>query len=325
MDDLISVIVPIYNVEKYLDICIESIVNQTYKNLEIILVDDGSLDNCSQICDKWAEKDKRIVVIHKKNGGLSDARNAGLNIATGEYIGFIDSDDWISKSMYEMLIKEMKKYNCDIIECGINYINDENGRIIRTTDCRNKHIFNVDEAMFELVNEKLLHQVVWNKLYRKECINGFLFKFGKYNEDEFWTYRIIHKSKKVMCIPNKLYFYRQRGDSIMGNFSEKNLDALESRYERLIFFKKYYPNLVSNEQLRQIYLCIYFYQKVLSINIDKKARKKILNKIKKYYQLVNLDRTSLKKFTTKEKINIILSKYSIGLCARIRNFLSIGL
>lgn len=324
-EPLISVIVPIYNVEKYLNKCIESIVNQTYKNLEIILVDDGSPDKCPQICDEWAKKDKRIKVIHKENGGLSDARNTGLDNAKGDFISFIDSDDWISKSMYAILIKEIKKYDCDIIECGINYINDINGEIIRITDCQNKCIFNVDEAMFELVNEKLLHQVVWNKLYRKECINGFLFKFGKYNEDEFWTYRVIHQSKKVMCIPNKLYFYRQRGDSIMGNFSAKNIDALEARYERLNFFEEYYPNLVSNEQLRQIYLCIYFYQKVLISDIDKKIRKKALNKIKKYYRLVNLNTISLKKLTTKEKINIILSKCSIGLCAKIRNFFNIGI
>ena len=110
----ISVIVPVYKVEKYLDKCVESIVNQTYKNLEIILVDDGSPDNCPAMCDEWAEKDERIRVIHKENGGLADARNAGMDIATGDYIGFVDSDDWIEPNMYEVLLKNALKYDADI-------------------------------------------------------------------------------------------------------------------------------------------------------------------------------------------------------------------
>ena len=116
----ISVIVPVYKVEKYLDRCVESIVNQTYKNLEIILVDDGSPDNCPVMCDEWAEKDERIRVIHKENGGLADARNAGMNIATGDYIGFVDSDDWIEPNMYEVLLKNALKYDADISRCGLS-------------------------------------------------------------------------------------------------------------------------------------------------------------------------------------------------------------
>ena len=117
MNPLISVIVPIYNVEKYLARCVDSIVNQTYKNLEIILVDDGSPDRCPQMCDDYAEKDSRIKVVHKKNGGLSDARNAGMAVATGEYISFIDSDDWIETSMFELLINNIFQYDCEI-SCG---------------------------------------------------------------------------------------------------------------------------------------------------------------------------------------------------------------
>lgn len=117
MNPLISVIVPIYNVEKYLVRCVDSIVNQTYKNLEIILVDDGSPDRCPQMCDDYAEKDSRIKVVHKKNGGLSDARNAGMAVATGEYISFIDSDDWIETSMFELLLNNIFQYDCEI-SCG---------------------------------------------------------------------------------------------------------------------------------------------------------------------------------------------------------------
>ena len=121
MEGKISVIVPIYNVEQYLRKCIDSIINQTYKNLEIILVDDGSWDNSPRICDEYAKRDNRIKVIHKKNGGLADARNTGLKMITGNYISFIDSDDYIEKTMYEKMIKVILKYNADIIECNLNY------------------------------------------------------------------------------------------------------------------------------------------------------------------------------------------------------------
>ena len=119
MGELISVIIPIYNVEAYLDECIASVIAQTYSNLEIILVDDGSPDNCPQMCDEWAAKDSRIRVIHKENGGLSDARNAGIDIATGEYIAFVDSDDWIEPEMYEIMLAALKNENADICACNI--------------------------------------------------------------------------------------------------------------------------------------------------------------------------------------------------------------
>ena len=118
----ISVIIPVYKVEEYINRCIKSVVNQTYDNLEIILVDDGSPDNCPVICDKWAEKDSRIKVIHKNNGGLSDARNMGMKIASGELIGFIDSDDWISKEMYQLLYENMKENESDISACGVKMV-----------------------------------------------------------------------------------------------------------------------------------------------------------------------------------------------------------
>ena len=120
----ISVIIPVYNVEEYLDKCVTSVLNQTYKNLEIILVDDGSPDNCPKMCDEWAKKDKRIKVVHKKNGGLSDARNSGIEVCTGEYIGFVDSDDYIDKQMYKELLKRIESTNSDMVMCGINCVND---------------------------------------------------------------------------------------------------------------------------------------------------------------------------------------------------------
>ena len=222
MDKLISVIVPIYNVENYLVRCIESIINQTYSNLEIILVDDGSPDKCSIICDEYAKKDSRIKVIHKKNGGLSDARNAGLDIATGEYIGFVDSDDYIDKNMYKEMINELIEKNADIVSCAINNIYSDRTEIINIDE----EIYDAELALKNLILGKNINQTVWNKLYKKEVIGNILFEKGKINEDEFWTYRILANSKKIITLNKPLYSYLHRASSIMGQgYSEKNLDG----------------------------------------------------------------------------------------------------
>lgn len=163
--ELISVIIPIYNVEKYLKKCIDSIINQTYKNLEIILVDDGSPDNCGKICDEYAKKDQRIRVIHKKNGGLSDARNAGIDIAKGKYIAFVDSDDYVEKEYIEIMYKELKKNNVKIVQCGINKISD-NEEIIDNYGYLKDELINSQRIMEEKYTKYPISNVVaWNKLY----------------------------------------------------------------------------------------------------------------------------------------------------------------
>ena len=155
----ISVIIPVYKVEEYISRCIKSVVDQTYSNLEIILVDDGSPDNCPAICDKWAEKDSRIKVIHKKNGGLSDARNAGMQIASGEFIGFVDSDDWISKEMYQLLYENMKENESDISACGVKLV-WEDGAESRSLTSAGIQILNTQEAMEAIIRESKLKQPV---------------------------------------------------------------------------------------------------------------------------------------------------------------------
>ena len=160
---LISIIVPVYDVEPYLRKCIDSILIQSYRDLEIILVDDGSPDNCGAICDEYAEKDKRIKVIHKKNGGLSDARNAGLDIATGEYIGFVDSDDWVMPDMYEYLYKAVKEYDADMSVCGYY---DYWGKTISGRYCQDIQVYKGQEGIKALLDLKF-GNYVWNKLYKR--------------------------------------------------------------------------------------------------------------------------------------------------------------
>ena len=237
--DLISVIVPIYKVEPYLDHCIRSIVEQTYKSLEIILVDDGSPDNCGAICDAWAKKDGRIKVIHKENGGLSDARNAGLAIATGEYICFIDSDDYIAPAFVAELYKAILETGADIAECATAYV-DEAGNTLRQRNVAPLPQMDKIEALRRLVLEDGIYQTVWNKLYRRTVADGILFEKGKHHEDDFWTYQVFDRGDKLATVAQPMYYYLQRSGSIIGSgYTPKRLDGLEARFLRMQYLQKY--------------------------------------------------------------------------------------
>ncbi len=231
--DIISVIVPIYNVEKYLNRCIDSIINQTYKNLEIILVDDGSPDNCPKICDEYAKKDDRIKVIHKENGGLSDARNKGIKIASGEYIGFVDSDDYIDEKMYEYLLKLIKDNNAEISVCGykkvyseeIEYISYGKDTVLDTTEGLKTLLYNNDVGNY-----------VWNKLFLTSSFkeNNIEFPKGKIMEDILTTYKLYEKANRIAIGTDEFYNYVQRENSIVGSKSSKSqiafVDNILERY-----------------------------------------------------------------------------------------------
>lgn len=236
---MISVIVPIYKVEKYLDQCIASIVSQTYPNLEIILVDDGSPDHCPEICDRWAEKDARIKVLHKENGGLSDARNAGLLIARGDYLAFVDSDDYVSPNIYQILLNSIVSSKSDVAICNIEYFDDNNIPIYKESPLKDE-ILTRNQAFCKLVQKNWWYYVtVWNKLYTRKSFDGITFPKGKLHEDQFIIHQVFSNCDKISCIDKKLYFYRQRSASIMGNSSAVcHLDSVEAVCMRYAYFKK---------------------------------------------------------------------------------------
>ena len=243
----LSIVIPIYNVEKYLSQCIDSILSQTYQNLEIILVDDGSNDNSGKIADKYAQKDSRIAVIHKQNGGLSDARNAGIEIATGEYIYFLDSDDWLVPNAISTLFDFAIKNSCEIVQGGFYYAyNDyllyDNRKIgIDQTP----FVLNREIAMVELIQNEYIKNFAWGKLYRTSIVKKYLFQKGKYFEDSYWQHHIVNEITNYGVIPTPLYYYRQRESSISGQFSIKSLDLLIGYEERLNFILEHYPHLTN--------------------------------------------------------------------------------
>ncbi|MBE6091229.1 MAG: glycosyltransferase [Clostridium beijerinckii] len=243
--DLISVIVPVYNVEKYLPQCIDSILNQTEKNLEIILVDDGSLDNSGKICDEFSKKDDRIVVIHKKNNGLSSARNAGLEIAKGNYIGFVDSDDWLDKSMYEILLKLLKENNSDISCCDFFKTANSDGSIPHI-DNEIINSYNNIESLNNFYNDLYTQTVVaWNKLYKRELFKDISYPVGKIHEDEGTTYKLYYKANKITYTNMPLYYYRITPNSITtSKFNKKRLDIIDVYDEKVKFIKN-----INNEDI----------------------------------------------------------------------------
>lgn len=321
-EPLISVIVPVYKVEKYLNKCVESIISQTYDNLEIILVDDGSPDNCPIMCDIWANKDHRIRVIHKQNGGLSDARNAGLNIASGELISFIDSDDWIEQDFFQMLYYAMSKNGADIAECATSY-DTEDGKLLRVREEAPNSLLDHKEALRRLVLEDGVYQTVWNKLYRNEIIIGIDFKVGKCNEDDFWTYKVLDKAKSFAIVGKPLYHYLQRSTSIIGiGYNLRRLDGLEARFQQMQYLQKYNElNKLARQQL--IMDCMWHMQCVLLYlgKEDKKhARVYILELIQKMPKLKIKDMS----VNIKYKIWLTLFNCFPVLTAQIRNILKIG-
>lgn len=283
-DFMISIIVPVYNVEKYLDRCIESIINQTYKNIEIILVDDGSTDKSGEICDNYANLDTRIEVIHKVNGGVSSARNKGLDIANGEYIGFVDSDDYIHPKMYETLLSNLIDYDADISMC--NYIKGIEDNYNFKKIKNNLEILNTLEQMNCLYNDKV-GQILgcYLKLYKRELFNSLRFKENKIFEDWLIVHQIHFKSNKMVYTSDALYYYRKREGSIIhSEFNIKKLDALYVFKERILFFNNYNLNL-RNKSISQYINAIfkYYYKAKKELGLSDKNLKHLRKDFKKVY------------------------------------------
>ena len=316
----ISIIITIYNVEKYLPTCIESIMYQTYKNLEMILVNDGSTDSCSQICNAYAEKDNRIKVIHKKNGGLSDARNVGLKQATGDLVSFVDSDDFVSPYFYQKLLNALIENNADIAECGfLKFEKDSKLNEAKIDSYLNAEIYETEKALDKLLIGPL-SIVVWNKIYNKELLEGIEFPVNKINEDEYWTYKVVAKAKKIVKIQDELYFYRQQATSIMGSgYSLKRLDGLHAHEERLEYLKKQFPKLEQTAIRTYCFSAMFHYHQILinqEIDPEKIYRDKIYGKVEIYYKW-----SVLKNWHWKDIIWFLLFIYSPKNYMRVREYM----
>lgn len=300
---LVSVIVPIYKVENYLRECVDSIISQSYNNLEIILVDDGSPDNCPKICDEYVLQDSRIKVIHKPNGGLSDARNAGIEVAKGEYLSFVDSDDVIHSQMIEVLIKPLiedksvKMSACQFLEF------DDGKEFDKNIELKPSETIDFQEYF-----TKRIWTIAWAKVYEKSLFENIKYPVGRYHEDEFTTYKVCYEAKKVAYTESQLYFYRQREGSIMNTLSVKNVtDTHDALKERVEFFQER-----KEDKVYALFLILYADFYCIFFNTQKNIDS-ILKRWKKDLMFYSKNGLSLK-----QKIKFFLSKN----CPKLKFFLS---
>ena len=286
MDKLISVIVPIYKVEDYLEQCIDSIVNQTYKNLEIILVDDGSPDRCPQICDEYAQKDNRIIVIHKENGGLSSARNAGLDIASGDYVEFVDSDDYLVDTMCQDLLKAAESQMADVVVCDVYVSKREKLETYSLNSNKITTIQNIENVFLHFIKpQPYIRFEVWNKLFKKEVIDNIRFVEGQIYEDLYFDREVFSKQLNVVHIEKALYVYREnRPGSTNSYFRENRFTYFQEMDKYFDIFGKW-----NNDMLIKVYAdsildtCTSFYFHAKKLQATDTQKRKIIVKFHFYY------------------------------------------
>jgi glycosyltransferase involved in cell wall biosynthesis len=319
MNELVSVIVPVYKTEKYLNHCINSIVGQTYNNLEIILVDDGSPDRCPAICDLWKEKDERIKVFHQVNAGGGQARNLALDKSKGKFVIFVDSDDYIAPFMIEFLYKQFQD-DVDIVECGYCITHNDNAEFDEESEGYRWESFGAEEAVLENIKDRMFRQIIWNKMYRKSVVGDVRFPVRKNIDDEFWTYQVLGNARKVIYTNKVLYAYRQQENSVMHSLNAvRRFQALEAKLQRHEYICKYMPAL-KNESICNIWFTCLYQGQLLLINSNKDIWKELTEILKKYPI-----RNYLNSMSGKEKIWLSMADKSFYWTCYIRNLFKIGL
>ena len=277
----LSIVVPVYKVEKYLQDCVDSILNQDFKDFELILVDDGSPDSCPKICDEYAKKDARVKVIHKQNGGLSSARNAGMDVAKGEYISFIDSDDYIAQDMYQRVFSIINKEHADIVIYGRIYVYSEKKQVIKQKQNVYK-IMNAAESI-ALMNTSILGYydvAAWDKVYKRSLFKNIKYPVGKSSEDWYTTYKVLAKAHKIVYDSSPLYYYRQRDGSITHTKNSVNYDALYASKEVLDFVKNNQPQYINQAAFSCVFSGIGVIDNIaLQNNCNETEAKAVLNQI----------------------------------------------
>ena len=309
---LVSIIIPVFNVERFLKKCVESVLNQTYKNLDVILVDDGSTDLSGKMCDEWRECDERVTVIHKQNGGLSDARNAGLNVARGVYYAFVDSDDYISLDMIEIMVNSASENFCEIAICNMIRVTDSGETFPFYHPASDKKVL-FGERRFWTLNQPS----VCNKLFDSNLFDNIRFPKGKYYEDTFVYHELLYKAKSVILTGSDSYWYFERNDSIIGGlqYTDRYFDFIEAVWKRAKFLLENNVHPFGNEACLSLYAAFSNAEK----NIEKTKENKFkFKRARMQYKLAY--KTLVRKtngISMKQKIRLIMLKYFPALHSKI--------
>lgn len=292
MNELISVIIPVYNVEKYLHKCIDSVIGQTYANIEVILVDDGSTDFSGKICDEYALKDERIKVIHKQNGGQAIARNCALDIMTGDYIAFVDSDDYIEDDMLEVMLRTLREYDCDVVQCGVKFNNPLRGKIQEVRYCNEIETGNTDLLIYNYLENKVTN-VIWNKLYRANVFKDIRFPEVRCREDIYIMHEVLNKCKKFALIPECKYIqYIRNGSTERSALSDEKIEVTNRAINRLVdFVNTEFPHYSHMVSLLKAETYFGYLKGFISGNVNPKSTRyaNVLSILKNELSLVNCD------------------------------------
>lgn len=308
-DGVISVVVPVYNVELYLKECLDSIINQSYRDLEIILIDDGSTDMSGEICDEYSKKDDRIIVIHQSNQGSASAKNAGLRKTSGEYLSFVDSDDFLQEDAYEFMVKQLEARHADIIQCCFRMLYQKSNREVNNI----VDIQTLDTSEFlELFTKDWTCGLLWDKLYKRHIFEDTYFKEGHKIDDEFFTYKGVMNSKKILRVPYCIYNYRQRISSVM--FSKDSQlriisDSLEYLSIRREEVTKSFPQLKNAYDNHYLNMLIILSKKEY---VNDEHLKEIKQQINKYFKETDKIRISPGLFIELKKIQYYPIKYLLS-------------
>lgn len=295
-EPLVSVIIPVYNVEKYLARCVDSVLAQTYGNLEVVLVDDGATDNSGELCDRYAREDARVRTVHKGNGGLSDARNAGMQAASGEYYAFVDGDDWIAQDYIAYLCSLMLENHAQISVCGYQKVYEMEENSISSADS-SVRVYDAGEGLLHLLYQRGMISAAWGRLFHAALFSDICFPKGKLHEDVAVMYRLFDKADKIVCGDAKKYFYFQRRDSIVnGTFDRRRMDYISFTGECILYMEEKHPDLTKAAISRHFSAC---FDLLSSAGFDKKnhadAYGKIVHEIKKYRKVVLTDTQARRK------------------------------
>ena len=283
----VSIIVPVYQVEKYIRQCVDSILAQTFTDFELILVDDGSKDKSGQICDEYARMDTRVKVIHKENGGAADTRNRGMDQAVGNYVMFVDSDDYIAPTMIECLYQNILNENADIAACNYLYFFENDRKKDFATNVKSE-VLTGKEIFYYRKNERNygFWTVVWNKLMKRETVGKVRFRSGKYYEDEFWANEIYQMDIKIVTIPECLYYYRQHENSTMRQKKiARSLDLIEAYQERIYIYLK--EQKYADQAYKVLVYSLEYLEESKRLITNEDERKKYIQAEKRTKDIVN--------------------------------------
>ncbi len=308
---LVTFIVPVYNVEKYLSRCIDSIINQSYNNIEIILIDDGSPDRCPEICDYYADKYDNVIVIHQENMGLSAARNTGMANSKGDYISFVDSDDFLHPKFTKECLRLIKKYKTQIVQCSFISGSDSH---FPDASIDSKELFFHDSYMF---GDRRVKITACGKLYDVRSLNSLSFPVGRINEDEFFTYKAIANSGSIAVTNKQLYYYYSNPNSITHKESDyKRLDFIEAYHERISYFKKRNDKIAFNLSLKEYAIRLLLYYCSCKRNPRNQNDTSVfINEFEKAYKRIYFNRS----IAIKEKVLLYAFHFSPYLTAKAIN------